>query len=850
MTIERLQRALPVLVSLILFAAALEVLRVELHTVGWHDLTRDVLDTPGPQLAGAVLLTALDYLVLTGYDILAFRYVGKTLPIRRIAGAAFLAYAISHNVGFAALSGASVRYRFYSRWGVTAEQLSRIVFSYSVTFWLGLFALGGLSLVVSPLTPLGFASGRAPVSAVGWLLIASVVAYLAATVVRREPLRFRHFTFPLPSPGLALAQLVISTIDWILAGAVLYLLLPAGAPQFLTFLGCFLVAILLGMVSHVPGGIGVFEGLMVLLLKPWLSAGDLLPAFVVYRAVYYLLPFVAGLVALVADEARQRRVQVAHAGRWLGRVTEEVTPRVLAASTFLAGVVLLFSGATPASPGRLDLLDRLLPLGVIETSHFLGSVAGAGLLILSQGLARRLDAAYYLSCALIVLGMAASLLKGFDFEEAVLLLAVLLMLRRARPAFDRRAAFFETRFSPAWIAALVGAIGASVWLGLFAFKHVDYSRDLWWRFELFGEASRFLRASVGAAVLVLLVGLARLVGYPPHQVEVPNDRDLADAERALEQQTSTTANLVFLRDKAVVFNDLRDGFVMYGVQGRTWVAMGGPVAADAARNDLIRRFLERADDFGGSPAFYEVGPAGLHAYADFGMTFVKLGEDAHVDLSAFSLEGAQGSRFRQAVRRLERDGGTFRVVPAGNVPSVLPRLRQVSDEWLAQKAAAEKGFSLGFFDDAYISRFPVGVIERAGAIQAFANLWQGPRHVELSIDLMRFSKDAPKGVMEALLVHLMLWGRGEGYQRFSLGMAPLSGFESSPVASFWQRVGAFLYEHGEAVYGFQGLRAFKDKFDPTWEPRYLAYRGAFGLPRILADVAALIAGGYRRIFIK
>ena len=232
------------------------------------------------------------------------------------------------------------------------------------------------------------------------------------------------------------------------------------------------------------------------------------------------------------------------------------------------------------------------------------------------------------------------------------------------------------------------------------------------------------------------------------------------------------------------------------------------------------------------------------------MTFAKLGEEARVDLTTFSLDGAHAARFRQAVRRLERDGGEFRVLPATAVPGHLPQLRRVSDDWLAQKAAAEKGFSLGFFDEAYVSRFPVGVIEREGDIVAFANLWPGPRRVELSMDLMRFSTQAPKDVMEALLTHVMLWGRAEGYQRFCLGMAPLSGFENSPVASPWQRVGAFLYEHGEAVYGFQGLRAFKEKFNPTWEPRFLAYRGALSLPRILADVSALIAGSYRRIFLK
>ena len=131
---------------------------------------RDVLATPARQLVLALLLTALNYALLTGYDLLAFRYAGKALPARHIAGAAFLAYAISHNVGFAALSGASVRYRFYSRWGVTAEELSRIVFSYSVTFWLGLLALAGVSFIVVPLPAAAGLPGHQVLRGVGWLL--------------------------------------------------------------------------------------------------------------------------------------------------------------------------------------------------------------------------------------------------------------------------------------------------------------------------------------------------------------------------------------------------------------------------------------------------------------------------------------------------------------------------------------------------------------------------------------------------------------------------------------------------------------------------------------------------------
>ena len=847
---ERLRQAIPVVIGLVLFFVALEVLRLELHAVSWSDLTADVLRTSPSQLALALVLTTLNYAALTAYDLLAFAYIGKALPRARIALTAFLAYAISNNVGFAMLSGASVRYRFYTRWGVTAEELSRIVFSYSVTFWLGLFGLGGLSFVVSPPAAARELPAHEVLLLAAWLLMLVPPAYLLATVLRKRPLRLRKFELWLPSPTIAVGQILISAVEWTLAGAVLYVLLQASALSLLRFLGAFLVATLLGMASHVPGGVGVFEGLMVLLLKPYLPSGQLLPALVVYRVVYYLLPLAVALVVLVADEMRQHRARAARLSAAVGQLTEQLAPRLLAVFTFLAGLVLLFSGATPAAAGRLELLNRVLPSGLVEASHFLSSVAGAGLLILSQGLARRLDAAYYLTAGTIVAGMAASLLKGLDYEEAMLLLLVFLALRRARPAFDRRAAFFDTRFSAAWIAAVTGALGASVWLGLFAFQHVEYSHQLWWQFEIQGEASRFLRGSVGAALVLLLFAVARLLGYAPHEAPTPGDADLEDAARAIAAQTATFPYLVYLRDKAVLFDNDRAAFVMYGVQGRTWVALGDPVGPEDRLNGLIRLFLERCDDFGGVPVFYEIGAHHLHRYVDFGLTFVKLGEEAKVDLTRFTLEGSHASKYRQVIRRLEKDGGSFRIIESSGVRAIMGQLRTVSDDWLAAKATAEKGFSLGFFDEAYVSRFPVAVIELGGRIQAFANIWAGPQQVELSIDLMRYHRDAPKSVMEALFVHTMKWGKEQGYQRFALGMAPLSGFEDSPVASLWNRLGAFLYEHGDSIYNFQGLRAYKDKFNPNWEPHYLAYPGGLRLPHIMADVSALVAGGYRRIFRK
>ena len=713
-----MRRAVPAVAALVLFLVALEVLRRELHAVTWQALSIGVLGIPRWLLASAVLLTALNYAVLTGYDFIALATIrGRQpqlprLPRLRVAVTSFLAYAIANSVGFAMLSGASIRYRVYSRWGISGEQFSQVVISYSVTFWLGLLAL-------APLT-----------SPAGWAALAVSLAYVAAAALRTQPLHVRGFQLPLPSGRLAALQLLLSAADWALAGAVLYVLLPPSGASFGDVLGAFLAAQTLGLVAHVPGGVGVFEGVIVLLLKPYLTSMQLAPALIVYRVIYYVAPLLVALVVLAVSEVRRQTGHAARLTASIGRMAEQLTPRGLAMLTFGAGLILLCSGATPAAAHRLAMLDRVVPLGVIETSHIVGSVAGAVLLLLSQGLSRRLDAAYYFTTIAVGAGMVASLLKGAAYEEAIVLGLLLLVLRRARPAFDRQAALFATRFSPPWIAAVVAAVAASVWLGLFAFKHVEYSSALWWQFALEGEASRFLRGSVAAATTVLLVAVARLIGHAPHEVEPPSDEDLRAAGEVIARQYATYPHLIYLRDKAVLFDEARDSFVMYGVKRRTWVALGDPVGPPDRIAGLIRLFIERCDDFGGTPVFYQVGRHHLHHYADVGLAFVKLGEEARVDLTRFSLDGSQGARFRQVTRRLTKDGGCVRVIPAEGVSSVMRELREVSDDWLAQKTGAEKASrsassiprtSSGFPSPSSSTRIASSPLQTCGPVRAVTN---------------------------------------------------------------------------------------------------------------------------------
>jgi phosphatidylglycerol lysyltransferase len=237
-------------------------------------------------------------------------------------------------------------------------------------------------------------------------------------------------------------------------------------------------------------------------------------------------------------------------------------------------------------------------------------------------------------------------------------------------------------------------------------------------------------------------------------------------------------------------------------------------------------------------------------YIDLGLSLVKLGEEARVLLSDFSVEGSARADLRQAKRRAERDGASFGIIPVEHVPAMLPQLRTVSDAWLQDKVTNEKGFSLGAFSDEYLARFPIAVVRAEGSIVAFANIWASGNREELSVDLMRFVPDAPRGAMDYLFIELMLWAKQQGYRWFNLGMAPLSGLETHALAPAWHRVGNFVFKYAEQFYNFDGLRRYKSKFDPVWRPRYLAFPGGLALPRVLLDVSALISGGVREIVSK
>ena len=522
------------LASLLVFTVVALVLRRELAHLHIHEILEELRQTPRLYVVIAFGFTATSYWLLGFYDFLGLRYIGKAVAYPRVLMTSFIANAFGHNLGLAAFTGGAVRFRMYASAGLTAIDVATVQGFCSLTIGIGLATLGGLSLTLEP-THTAAVLHLHPRWAmlVGIMLLSGVGAYATWCILGRTPIEIRGWALRAPRPALGFSQIILGMCDLSCSTAVLWWLLPPQAHMgFLTFVGAYAAAVTAGIVSHVPGGLGVFETVIVFAL-PDVPASSLLGAMLIYRAVYYLAPLMAATLLFGLKELSAQRGPLARAHALASLYIAPVVPQVAGTLTFLAGFILLVSGATPSMDARLTVLRDFVPLAILELSHLAGSVVGLGLLVLSRALFRRVQAAYHISFWLLAAGIAASLLKGLDFEEATVLALVLAVLVLGRRAFYRPTSILDERFTPIWAVSIAGVIATAIWLSFLAFRHIEFSNDLWWTFAMDANAPRILRATFLVVVLATAYLLLNVLQPARPEPGVADAKDLEHARRII-----------------------------------------------------------------------------------------------------------------------------------------------------------------------------------------------------------------------------------------------------------------------------------------------------------------------------
>ncbi|HEX6982144.1 MAG TPA: bifunctional lysylphosphatidylglycerol flippase/synthetase MprF [Balneolaceae bacterium] len=842
---KKILKKLAPIISIVFFGFALWFLDKQLQQYDLSEISEQLAAIPDYYIAASLLLSFLSYLLLTAYDAMGVNYIDEELEAPKIMRAGYVGYAFSHNIGLALITGGSIRYRIYSSWGFSGLQVTKIVAFSAFTLWIGFCSVAGLSLLfATPDLPPDITLPFVSLRVVGAFLLVMVVGYIWASALFKNEISIKKWTFKFPNLKLTVKQVLIASIDWLLASSVLYVLLPEAGLNFFSFVGVFLLAQILGLFSQVPGGLGVFESVMLLYLSNFMPGSKIVGILVIYRIIYYILPLLGALVVLGYQEYKVNHESVKKLGEKAISWVPRVVPQVMSFSVFIGGAILLFSGAVPSEVPRMQWLQHFVPLPVIEISHFLASIIGAALLILAGALQRRIDGAYHLTVGLLVFGILFSLLKGADYEEASALAVMLIAMIPCRDEFHRKAPLFSQQFSSQWFTMILMVLGSAVWLGIFSYRHIEYQQELWWQFFLMGDAPRYLRATVAALGFAVIVGFIKLLRPRKKEIIEPEEHEFQFARDILQQTSHTLSNLVLLGDKKMMFNKSHTSFIMYKEEGRSRVVLGDPVGPGDEAEEMIWKFYEQCSSDDKWPVFYQIGKKNLEYYLDLGLTLFKLGEEARISLDNFSVDRTIDDDLRTNYQRLMSEGYSWELLPGNPEQRCYEELRTIFDADLSIRKRTGQGFSSGDFNEAYLNHFPIVVVKKAGRILAFANILRSGNDYELSTDLLRYHPDESKEIIDFMLIETMLWGKRQQFKWFNLGMAPLSGMDEHDFSPRWSKMAHFVYSYGETIYGFQRVRDYKNKYQPEWEPKFLACPGGLSLPRALSNLANTVSGGF------
>ena len=832
------------LIGLVITAIAVYFLHKEISQYNFAEIRRAVAEIPGYRLLLALLFTLVNYAILSLNDGMALKYIGKKLHWGKIGFASFVSNAVSFNLGMSLLTGGSTRYGIYSAYGLNASETAKVLGFCDLTIWLGSAGILGTLLLSEPagmIARIPFLKEWGKIPGFFLLLFVFSAALLSWS---GKSVKIRGEEISLPPLKYFFAQITISATDYLCASMVLFSLLPHSDISIFHYTGCYVISVLLGGMSQVPGGLGVLDSTLMVTLSPWYSGTEMIGALLVYRVIYYLFPLLLSAVLMGGRQLLSPGWDVRSATLGTGKGFLLVYPLILSLAVFASGAILLFSGSTPGLAHRLTIINKLVPVDIIEISHFLSSLAGLLLLFLAQGIRRRLRVAWMLTIALLAAGIGLSLLKGLDYEEALILGVMMLPLMAGRKNFDRDSKLLSAGISFNWLLPAAVVLASSAWLGYFSFRHSEYASLSILQFALSGKAPWFLRGGVTLSIAALVLPLLKLFRVKSGILMVPTSEDVKKALEIARSSRDASAFLALTGDKSFFFSPTGRSMICFAEEGPYWFVMGDPMGDREEFCDLVWSFKERAEASGRKAVYYEVSERDLSLYVEQGLAPVKIGENAKVPLADLSFEkGSEWHGQRHTLNKLAKDGSVFRILSEEEKVSVLPRIKEISEEWLKSKQGHEKGFSLGFFSEEYICNFKIAVVERNGEIEAFANVWTSAGKNEVSPDMMRYMDNAPSDTMEFLFLNLMLWAKTQGYAYFDLGMAPLSGIKRGPHGPLWGRTAEMLYEHGNAFYNFQGLRHYKEKYNPVWEPRYVAVPHELSLPTVLAAAAMLISKG-------
>ena len=778
----------------------------------------------------AITFTAVLPMVL--YDVILFKILKVKKLKWELLEQSFIANTFSNLIGFGGIVGAMLRAYFFHKLEPDNRKLLGVIASVSFFYLTGISVLSWVVITSYRHYPLFVNSSWLYYAAVGVGLYLPVFYIIHLFQSKKD-----HKSLIDTKAGIKLV--CVSIMEWFAVFIAIFLLnkLLGLNISIRNLFPVYVVAACAGIISMIPGGLGSFD-LIFLLGTRDLHVGEekVLVLLLFYRIGYYFVPFLMSLIFFIKlywNKWNQSWNDLPKA------IIQGISHIILTILVFSSGLIMLLSASIPGIMSRLRLAKELLSFPIINISHQLSVAAGFLLLGLSRGIEYRVKRTYELTMFALILAALFSIFKGIDYEEAIFLIIVALILRASKGQFYRESyvlTWGKTIFDIIVILVITSMYLIIGYLNLPTAKLVMPKKLI--PYVIVNYHDLFFSAIIGLLIASIIFMLGYLISLPEKwKFETSESQEQDIYDHLKEYQGNSLSHLIFLHDKFIFWNHKKNVLIPFQKYADKLVILGDPIGDKNEFLNAIEEFQEKADLYGYTLVFYQVSDEMMPYLHNHGFAFFKLGEEVFVDLNTFSLSETRIKGFE----RLRAKKYSCQVVEPPLNPDLLKELREVSDDWL--QGREEQGFSLGFFDENYLNRAPIAIVQDENKkILGFVSImYVYDHHQTVSIDLMRIRPEAPEGTLDFLLLSIFDWAKSQEYHRFNLGMAPLANVGLSKFAFLSEKMAAQIFLHAHFLYQLQELRRFKEKYADIREPKYLAYRKKSSLPIIMAQITLLIS---------
>jgi phosphatidylglycerol lysyltransferase len=796
----------------LIFIGALTLLNNQLQAISYAQIKNALANIPNTKILIAMGLALLYYILLGGYDIVAYKYIEPNVPMkpRDIAFICFISNAIGNNTGYSMLFGGSLRYRLYSIHNISMLTVTKVLFFSSATIWLGLLAIGGVIFTVSPVPFGDIGSHNISSTTLGIIFLLILVSYIILSAVNPKTIPIINKKISPPRPNIVSWQILLAAADWIVASLTLWILMPQEVGYFV-LLKAFLAAQLLGIISQVPGGMGVFEAAITLLLPQAASSPEIIGGLLVYRSIFYFFPLSVALIMLFSYESVHLIKRVDEKTQMIGKAFSSIIVQFLGVLTFFAGMIGVFIATTVSDPHY----TKPFATWAFNIVHFLHAVFSASLMFLARGIILRISKARTFVCIILGFLIISSLVIG-KYPLIVYFVLLLIVFLFSKQYFYRTRNLFNLPMSMWWYCAIFSGLVLFVWIGVFINKENFFAQA-----ALNGlvdtllntdNVGRFLRAAVGMSLIFIIVVLDHLRPANLFKTKIAKQEIL----NIVQSSKYTYAYYALADDKKIFTNDQKTALIMYTTLSNIRMAFFDPIGEEKQKAELLWKFKEDADREQESIVFIGADKQYIRFYKDIGLDIFPLGKKAKTFLPSWKDEGDFYKHLQEfaASEKIE-----YEILTSDRRDEIKEHVYPIFNMLEANAHYDIPSPYPGHFDKKTFANNDYAVLKKNGVIYAFAVLEKTHDKNEMSAPVMGFNKFNHDD-FAYLMYKNYLYAKSENFNWFDLGLTPFkSDDDKKNVMSHFAKLFIYSPYFNNDI---DALKNFKEQFHPIWREKFMA----------------------------